>query len=225
MHRIVFWDFDGTLVPFDSEQYLLRSLFLSGPSRCSPRAWAARLFIYGDRRGWHAGLLKTLYAWCLRGTPASALDEIGPALAAHIAPSDRVALRALASRGLRMVLLSCGTADLSRRTLHAAGLCCFERIEANALRIRDGVITGIARRIVHPEAKVEIAAGYGVPWQQVAVVGDGLTDVPLLDRADLAVLVAQGARAQRFAGRGYQIVPALVDAIALVATDVRPTRL
>ena len=63
----IIWDFDGTLIPFDSEQYMLSSLSLPGR-----RALGARLFIYADRHGWDPGMLKRLYGWCVRGVPLAA---------------------------------------------------------------------------------------------------------------------------------------------------------
>jgi phosphoserine phosphatase len=214
--RIIFWDFDGTLIPFDSEQFLLESLFLSGRPVSWLKAQAARLFVYGDRHGWHPGWLKVLYGWCLRGTPISELDPVGASLAARITPADRVALCALARHGAPMVLLSCGTGDLCQRALRMADLGCLTRIEANWLAVRGHVIAGIERRIYLPKTKVEIAASYGFPWEEVIAVGDGLTDVPLLDRAGLPVLIADGDKARRFAGRGYQVVPSLLAAIELI---------
>ena len=216
---IVFWDFDGTLIPFDSEQFLLESLFLQ-PVRRSLRSLGARLFVYGDRHGWDPGLIKVIYGRCLRGIPFSALEGVCVRIAAHISEADRAAIRALAAR-VEMVLLSCGTADLSRGTLRAAGLAdVFSRVEANRLTRRKGRIAGIERRIYLPQTKVEIAASYGVSWERVIAVGDGLTDLPLLDHAGLPVLIAAGARADRFAGRGYHVVPLLGEAIALIAESV-----
>jgi phosphoserine phosphatase len=214
--KIIFWDFDGTLIPFDSEQFLLDSLFLSGRPVSWIKAQAARLFVYGDRHGWHPGWLKVLYGWCLRGTAISELDSVGTSLAARIAPADRAALCALARHGVQMVLLSCGTGDLCQRALRMADLRCFTRIEANWLIVWNHVIAGIERRIYLPETKVEIAASYGFSWDEVIAVGDGLTDVPLLDRAGLPVLIADGDKAMRFAGRGYEVVPSLFAAIELI---------
>ncbi len=213
MFELAIWDFDGTLIPFDSEQYLLETLRLRGV-----RGLGARLFVYGDRRGWDPGALKRLYAWCLRGTPVAVLDGICARVAAQISEEDRAGLRALAGREIRLRILSCGTANLSQGTLRAAGLAdVFEGVEANAFAVREGRIAGIERRIYWPETKVEIAAGYGVPWERVIAVGDGLTDLPLLDRAGLAVLIAGEDRAARYADPGYQIVPTLGEAIAFIS--------
>lgn len=215
----IYWDFDGTLIPFDSEQFLLESLFLTGSARRSLRTWIARLFVYGDRHSWDPGMLKVLYGWCLRGVPFAALDAVCAEVATHVSEPDRAALRSLAERGPGMKVLSCGTADLSLRTLRIAGLAgCFERIEANWFIARDGAIAGIERRICLPETKVGIVAGDRISWERVVAVGDGLTDLPLLDRAGLPVLVANGGKAERFAGRGYHIVSSLGEAIALIAS-------
>jgi phosphoserine phosphatase len=212
-YDLAVWDFDGTLIPFDSEQVLLQRLPLSGL-----RALGARLFVYGDRRGWDPGALKRLYGWCLRGTSLLALEAVCAQIAASIAVPDRTAIGDLAAGGLRMALLSCGTADLSRGTLRAAGLDgAFRPIHANPLRTQEGRIAGIERRIVQPEIKVELVGAMGVPWERVIAVGDGLTDVPLLDRAGGAVLVAGPDKAARYAHRGYQIAPSLREAIRAVA--------
>jgi phosphoserine phosphatase len=218
---LILWDFDGTLIPFDSEQFTLESLFRNGKGPVSARSLAARLFVHGDRRGWHPGLLKVLYGWCLRGVFLSRLDGVCDQIAAHISTPDREALRRLRDRqGLRMVLLSCGTADLGERTLRAAGLeDCFDRVEANRLIAPRGCITGIERRIVDPRNKVDVALGYGVPWDRVVAVGDGLTDLPLLDCAGLPILIA---RVRRFDGRGYRVVSSLSEALASIAAELDP---
>jgi phosphoserine phosphatase len=210
MPRLVVWDFDGTLIPFDSEQYLVETLPLPGLRRLG-----ARLFVYGDRQGWDPGKLKRLYAWCLRGTPTAALDPICAQIAEQVLPPDRDGLKALAAAGIDMKVLSCGTANMSRGTLCAAGLAeAFSSVQANNLLTRDGYITGIERRIYLPETKVEIAAQYGVSWDEVVAVGDGLTDLPLLDRAGRGILIASGEQAARYADQGYEIVPTLSQAIA-----------
>lgn len=212
-YRLAVWDFDGTLIPFDSEQYLLETLPLD-----SVRALGARLFVFADRRGWDPGMLKRLYAWCLAGTRPSTIDEVCIQLATHIGEADRMGLSALAKRGLKMGILSCGTADLSRGTLRAAGLeQAFSHVEANPFVWRDDRIAGIERRIYLPETKIETAARHGVAWEQVIAVGDGLTDLPLLDRSGLPILIASGPRAARYAGSGYRLVPGLTEAIALIA--------
>jgi len=225
--RVVLWDFDGTLIPFDSEQFLLDTLPLSGV-----KALGARLFVYADRQGWNPEMLKKLYGWCLRGVSLEAIDDVCAQIAPHIAAADRTGLRGLAARGLEMQVLSCGTAQLSRGTLRAAGLDgCFARVVANPLIVRDGRVAGIERWVIAPQRKVEIVAKEGVPWEQIAAVGDGLTDLPLLDRAGLPILIASGDEAAeprpaaRYAGRGYHIVPSLSEAIAAIearlATDDR----
>jgi phosphoserine phosphatase len=215
VYELLIWDFDGTLIPFDSEQYLLSSLSLA-----RLRALGARLFVYADRHGWDPRGLKILYAWCLRGVGLDVLGRACAEIAGGIVEADRVAIRDLASRGLEMRVVSCGTTDLSWGALHAAGLSdCFSQVEANPFTMdHAGRIAGIERRVILPETKVKIVARSGVPWEQVVAVGDGLTDLPLLDRAGLAILIAGGRKAARHAGREYQVVPTLSDAIELIAS-------
>jgi len=214
---LVFWDFDGTLIPFDSEQFLLETLFIKR-KKSLLRSLLARLFIYGDRHGWHPGLLKVIYGWCLRGSSLAVLDEVCARIATYISPADRTAIRSLADKGLRMTLLSCGTADLIQRTLRAAGLeDCFERIEANSFITHDTYIAGIERRIYLPETKVDIAAERTADLQRVIAVGDGLTDLPLLDHVGLPVLIAKGEQAGQLGQRRYHVVNSLGEAIAIIA--------
>ena len=223
--RWVFWDFDGTLVPFDSEQFLLESLFVKASKRPFFRSLGARLFVYGDRQGWHPGMLKVLYGWCLRGVPLAVLGGICERIATHISTADRAAIRSLAEDGFRMAVLSCGTGDLSQRTLRAAGLeDCFVRFEANWFATRDGQITGIERRIYLPETKVDIAAQCSGGLERAIAVGDGLTDLPLLDRVGVPVLIATGSRASQLDHRGYHIVDSLAKAITVVGQAAPPRR-
>ncbi len=96
------------------------------------------------------------------------------ALRDEIDPTARLAVRALAARGLGPVLLS-GDCDETTRAV-AAEL----GIERYAGRLT-------------PEQKGERIASLQAHGSKVAMVGDGVNDAPSLARADLSITVAGGA--------------------------------
>lgn len=210
----VIWDFDGTIVPFDTEQALLR--FLSrDPERKLGRLRAlwGRALAWGDAHQFLEGRFKRLYARCLRGLTSEMLDVLAAELAQAIPLEDRLAMRAIHGQGLRMSVISCGTGDLCERTLKAAGLVdCFADIQANWFTWRDGRIQGITLTVSQPEDKVAAAERAGIDLRRAAFVGDGFTDVPLLDRAAVAILVDRsGEKAGWAKERGYCMVGSLVE--------------
>ena len=210
----VIWDFDGTILPFDSEQVLLRSL-LQNPGRKTGivKALLGRVFAWADRQGYAENSFKRLYAFCLRGLSVKELDIQAKESARHISDEDRRAIRAIHDLGKRMAIISCGTGDLSQRILKAAGLWdCFDRVEANWFRFRDNQIEGIDVRIHLPGDKVQAAIRLGIPLRQAIAIGDGMTDIPLLDQAGKAILVDRsGRKAGLVAAHGYRVARSLAE--------------
>ena len=202
----VIWDFDGTILPFDSEQALLLSLS-SEPERKVGRinAWLGRGLAWADRHGVLQRSFKRLYARCLRGLPVEELDALAHTLAEHIPDEDRQAIREAHDLGAPMMVVSCGTGDLSQRVLMAAGLAgCFVSIEANWFTYREHCIEGMAPVIHAPEDKLKAVAGLGIDLANAIAIGDGITDVPVLDRARHPILLDRnGKRADLIARKGY----------------------
>ena len=192
-HTII-WDFDGTILPiepYDSEQTLLHYK-ISGKEYGTSlfKRLIGRAVIYADQRGWFAEYFKRAYNWLLKGTSADILDRVAEELAAKISKVDRQAIHSLKRSGYKMMVLSCGTADLSTRILRIAGLAdCFSLIEANWFLIEDGKIQGMDYHIPTPESKLELLLERGITVELAIVVGDGFTDLPLLDWAALSVLL------------------------------------
>lgn len=213
----VIWDFDGTILPFDSEQALLRSLSREPEHKLGRlRALWGRALAWGDAHQLLERGFKRLYARCLRGLRLEELDALAGDLAQAIPLEDRLAMRALHARIPRMTVISCGTADLSERVIRAIGLAdCFAGIQANHFTWRDGRIHDIALTIHMPQDKVAAAERAGIDLRRAVVIGDGITDVPLLDRAALAILVDRSGRKAEWAkGRGYRAVRSLVEVMA-----------
>jgi len=230
--RTVIWDFDGTLlpsVPYDSEQSLmLACMRAGGPSRSLLRRLLTLLVVEADRRQAFTSdhrrrLYLRLYPWLLEGTPADFLDGFGRQAAAGISRSDRDGLLGLKSAGHSMVVVSCGTADLSERVLRAAGVdTCFDWVAGNRLRFRDGRVSGMHVRLPTAMSKVACVRQAGIDLESCAVVGDGYTDLPLLDRAAIPVMMdPSGKRRRDFRSRGYRFVAGIQEAASVISQHGR----
>jgi hypothetical protein len=62
-------------------------------------------------------MFKRFYIRFMTGTAVEMFDPVGSRLAAKIAKPDRQSLIQLADQGYRMIVLSCGTANLAESTL------------------------------------------------------------------------------------------------------------
>lgn len=209
-------------MPFDSEQALLRDLsprWSKGLSRL--KRPLSRLAILGDQRGWlEPRLFKTtLYLWCLRGITSTELGRLTRPYAAHIPRAGRQVIRHLHQAGLRNVVISCGTYDIIESVLEEADLLdSFQAIRANRLVFRHGAVADIVVDIPHPEDKADMLAREGIDPGTAAAVGDGFTDVPVLDLVAFPILLDRdGERANRYATRGYRIVSTLSEIGPLLA--------
>lgn len=203
----VVWDFDGTLLPFDSEQALLKRLSLSPRTKLGwLRAIWGRILAWGDRTGLLGDRFKTLYMGCLRGLSTIDLDEAAAHLARRISSEDRVAVRRIAACSRRMVIISCGTGDLIERVLAAAKLAdCFQAVEANWFTFWMGRVEGMDLGVHLAADKVAAAARLGVVWPRTVAIGDGLTDVPVLDAARWPILLDRsGDKAALVVRKSYQ---------------------
>jgi len=208
----IIWDFDGTLLPlapYDSEQ----TLMLYKLNETVPRPpyivrAIARLLIGTDRRQMLRQTFKRFYIRLMKGTPIAAMDQIGKRLADRISFQDRQALARLKSENYRMVVLSCGTADLSERILTHAGLGdCFESIAANRFNISKGLINGMRLHLANPLDKVTWLKKMGICADDAIAVGDGYTDIPLLDWAKISVLVDRtGKKKAKYRHKNYRFI-------------------
>jgi len=218
---MIIWDFDGTLyplAPYDSEQTLMRMRLesLDGPFRL-PRKWLINGVVYADRHQWFSGdnqrnLYRYLYGWCLKDTPIALLDSAAASIAATISHRDRRALHRMHDRGLCMLVISCGTLDLSERVLWKAGISnCFESVHANPLQFKNGLVTGITPCLITAEDKRRLAEQLaGGHAHDVVAVGDGYTDLPLLDWAETPVMIdPDGSKRRAYDGKFYHFAPSV----------------
>lgn len=152
--------------------------------------------------GWSAGHEPAVAAWIgADGGPAIRL-EFDESLRRDAGP----AIEALRQRGMEVVLLS---GDLEAR---AAGLA--DRIEF------DRVIGGAT-----PESKlaeIEQAQAAGL---QVAMVGDGINDAPVLARADVSFAMGQGALVAKAHADAVVASNRLIDLVHMRDVAIRTMRI
>jgi phosphoserine phosphatase len=216
------YDFDGTLLPmepWDSEQELLLAWLESRrPPFLAWRRLYGRLVAEADRRGRLPRSFKRHYLRFVRGVPEAFLDRVAERLAGRISPEDRGALQALKSRGHRLLVASCGTADLSERVLAACGvLSCFEKVFSNRFVFQDGLVAGMRLEVPSGTRKRELMESLGIDPTVAVTVGDGATDLPLWEWSGVPVVVDRGgARHTRFGRGSYQVVPSTAGVLDIV---------
>ena len=218
----IIWDFDGTLLPndpYDSEQTLMmHKLNGAGPKMPFWIRALARGLLYADQKEHLRKVFKKFYIRFMQGSPVSDLDLVCGQLAAKISAADRSALRHLANQGHPMIVLSCGTADLSTGTLQKAGLeDCFERIVANRFVVKNGRINGMTLHIPNPEDKVRFVVEQRIDPARCVAVGDGYTDIPLLNWAKISVMVDRTGQKQiKYSHKNYRFLRSLSEIFDII---------
>jgi phosphoserine phosphatase len=113
------------------------------------------------------------------------------------------------------MIISCGTLDLIERILEIAGIkSCFKHIEGNRFLSANDRIIGIQNRIIHPTDKLKPLKGQDLDADRVIAVGDGYTDLPLLDWAHFPVLMDRSQTKSRLpAERRYSKIASISDLV------------
>jgi len=218
----IVWDFDGTLIPsdpYDSEQTLMMYKLYQAGDKISVFTHAlARLLIYADQKEHLRKVFKRFYIRFMTGTSVAIFDPVGIRLAAKILETDRRAILQLANIGHRMIVLSCGTVNLSENTLQKAGLGgCFEIMAGNRFESDNGKISAMTLHIPNPEDKVRFLADQNIDPNRCVAVGDGYTDIPMLDWAKISVLIDRSGRKQmKYAKKNYHFVRSLNGILGLI---------
>jgi phosphoserine phosphatase len=219
----IIWDFDGTILPsdpYDSEQTLLLYRLATAKKNFSIfRRVVARAAIFADRKEWLKASFKKYYLWLLKGTPIDVLDRVGKKLAKKITITDRRVYWELYDKGYTMLVLSCGTFDLIERTLYFANLeGCFRLIKGNHFESQSNRICGMAYHILTPQDKLASMKDRGMVAETTIVVGDGYTDLPLLDWSGIPVVMDRtGLKKKRYARKGYHFISTVADIIEVIS--------
>ena len=227
----IIWDFDGTILssdPCDSEQTLM--LYRVNDSRETipfSKKVVAKAAIYADRREWLRGSFKKYYLWVLKGTKIEAVDRVSESLVKKIPKKDRQIFLKLKENGHNMFILSCGTLDLIERVLKIAGLSdCFSMILGNRFQLLNDRITGMNLQILNPKDKLKMVNKLDIHPEQSIVVGDGYTDLPLLDWAGIPVLIDRtGGKKKRYVKKDYYFISSISELLGIVnESSVRKQR-
>jgi phosphoserine phosphatase len=213
----IIWDFDGTLLPndpYDSEQSLMmHKLYEAGERIPFVLHALARTLLYADQKEHLRKAFKQFYIRFMKGSPVASLDRVCERLAAKISDADRRAVLHLAKQGHHMIVLSCGTVNLSELTLEKAGLIgCFKNISGNRFEIKNGQISGMTLDIPGPEDKVRYLVKNRIAPDSCVAIGDGYTDIPMLDWAGISVLVDRtGGKQKKYGHKNYRFAKSLTD--------------
>ena len=218
----IIWDFDGTILPstpFDSEQSLL---VYRMNQKDKPLDWFkigyTKAIIYADRREWLRRGFKKSYIRLLKNTPVSALDKVCRNLAEKISTADRNCLWNLKNAGHNMIVLSCGTADLSERILKFAGVAdCFRLIEGNRFQFDEDRIAGMDLRLPDPDDKVTMTKKLNWSSELTIVVGDGYTDLPLLNWSSIPVVIDRtGKKKKGFTSKHFHFITSIPEIMNII---------
>src|SRR5690554_3223305 len=136
----------------------------------------------------------------LKGLPETVLEDIAQSL--RLTEGAETLISQLRRLGYKTAILSGGFSYFAERLQQRLGI---DYVYANALPIRDGVVTGeVEEPIVDGERKAlllrELAQREGISLEQTIAVGDGANDLPMLSIAGLGVafrakpLVKQSAK-------------------------------
>ena len=123
----------------------------------------------------------------LAGLPVGALDDTAKRI--RLTPGARTLCRTLHRLGFRVCLVSGGFRDVIAPW---AELLEVDGLRANALEVRDGVLTGevlgpILDRQGKREALEDFAREFAIPLARTIAIGDGANDLDMLDAAGLGI--------------------------------------
>lgn len=222
----IIWDFDGTILPpepYDSEQAtLIHILNQRGKKISFLKRLFAKAIIYADKKEMFRRLFKKFFIHFLINTKIETLDKVAEMLAQKISITDRKTFLKLKEYGHHMIVISCGTADLSEKILRHAGIeTCFKKVEGNRFKIESGHIVGMDFHIPDPQDKLKLVRAWNISPKNSIVVGDGYTDRPLLDWAEIPVLIDRtGKKKTQYTGKKYLIISSINEIIDIVENDL-----
>jgi len=151
----------------------------------------------------------------LAGLPESALDTVRSRIT--LTPGARTLCRTLSNLGYRVCLVSGGFIEVVGHLASDLGV---DKVRANTLEVKDGLLTGrvvgeIIDRAGKRRALESFAAEYGIPMRRTIAIGDGANDVDMLKAAGLGVAF-NGKAAARAAADTSVSVPYLDSVLYLL---------
>lgn len=123
----------------------------------------------------------------LAGLPVDVLDDTAKRI--RLTPGARTLCRTLHRLGFRVCLVSGGFREVITPLAEVLEV---DGLRANALEVRDGLLTGevlgpIVDRQGKREALEDFAREFGIPQARTVAIGDGANDLDMLDAAGLGI--------------------------------------
>jgi len=213
----IIFDFDGTLYPiidFDSEQLLVHTIAQTSDEVFRKEA---QRFIADDQAG--CFLLEDFhlrYAAMTRGSTAALVDEVGRHLAGLLSCDDRTSLVTLKKESRAdFAIFTCGTENLADAFLTHLGIRdLFTSIRGKRLHFEEVGNTTMTIDIHTPEAKRRALEALRPCYRTIVAVGDGPTDIPMLEAADLGLVIDWHAQAMHTNFETHHSLPSLCRRIA-----------
>jgi phosphoserine phosphatase len=204
----IIWDFDGTilpLAPFDSEQSLLRHRMnqRENPFGLLKKAYV-KAIVYADRRERLRKTFKKSYLRLLKDTPTRVLDDVCRDLAEKIPATDRKVFRKLKRDGYEMGILDC-----------------FSRIAGNRFQYDADRIAGMQLQLPNPEDKLSMIKKLNLSPDRTMVVGDGYTDLPLLNWSSVPVIIDRdGQKKKQFTSCNFYFISSIPEVMDIIEKNL-----
>ncbi|AEV28504.1 haloacid dehalogenase superfamily protein, subfamily IB, phosphoserine phosphatase [Sphaerochaeta pleomorpha str. Grapes] len=187
---LIAFDFDGTLYPidpYDSEQLLMLACSAKKGTLNRKRT---KLAVRQDQKGnmdWAA--FTASYRLHTKSCNEDLIQSVTKALLGKVHPADFEALRQLSSRS-DFAIISCGTENLVEAFLQALGISdLFIGIWGKRLHFSEDRKTSMEIHVKGPQDKARVLDALGKDYARTIAIGDGPTDIPMLQSADLGLIV------------------------------------
>lgn len=202
--NLIAFDFDGTLYPivnYDSEQRLMLRTARDRGLLARIRTQRA---VRKDQRG--DMLLDEFnhrYAKHLVGCKASFIDEVAQDLFSLVDIEQFRLLESLAEKA-DLIILSCGSENIIHKflSLHKIDHL-FKQVSGKSLHFGQGSRPTMQCTIDGPEGKRTILADLKQSYEQTIAIGDGPTDIPMLEEADLGLIINWDASPKQYPFASY----------------------
>jgi len=223
--KVVIWDFDGTMYPIDpsdAECYLLK---IASAEMSFFKAAASSFRIRLDQKQLFSKQFKKHYIRLLTGCNKSLIDKTAEYIAKTIPKTEIEHYHDLKERGWKQYIISCGTYDICIKVLEILGIShCFTKVIANKFIYNENKISRMDITVKNGEIKPVIMEKLlneqkeiGVELSQVIAVGDGYTDIPLLNRVRTPILIDwSGRAASTFNRQGFTYITRPSDILGIL---------